>query len=160
MSNKITPDLPPPDHRGFYTDEHDSLETVRQQCKRGDRMVFYGINTCWWAISWGQLYKHRPHVMTIAGRETMSPGLPCDPRGGMLLQTEDVDGFFDSAIKNAVHYGKHGLRAFLAAYHGNVVVSQIDQRPTCFAGWEDYNRVLDEFDARVKASIDDFMRGK
>lgn len=159
MSEKITPDFPPPDHAGFYTARHTDIEVLRRRCKQGDRMVFYGINTCWWAISWAQLYRTRPQTLTINGRQIASDGLPCDPRGGMLLQGDNVDLFFDSAVNNSAHYGKHGLRVFLAAYHGNVVVSQTDPRPTCFSSWDDYNRILDEHDARIQKIADDITKG-
>ena len=73
-------------------------------------------------------------------------GLPCDPRGGMLFQTGegDLQKFLDSAKENVEHYGKHGLRAFYASYHGVVVTE--DGKPTCFTSWDKYNALLDKHD--------------
>jgi hypothetical protein len=93
-------------------------------------IIFYGANTCWWTTEREHLYKH-PQC-----------GLPCDPRSGMLFETENVVEFFDAAEKTVEHYGKHGLRAFLLAYHGGVVTKD-KGFPTCFDKWEEYNKLLD-----------------
>lgn len=94
-------------------------------------MIFYGANTCWWTHDARHLGRH-------------ASGLPCDPRGGMLFQTEDVEAFLADAERNATFYGKHGLKAFEAAHHVNCTVGVLDPRPTCFSSWDDYNRILDE----------------
>lgn len=59
-----------------------------------------------------------------------------------------MEGFLRAAEANAERYGRHGLRAFLAAHHANAVVSLSDQRATCAEGWDAYNDALDRFDAR------------
>lgn len=101
-------------------------------------MIFYGANTCWWTARRIDLYRH-PEC-----------GLPCDPRCGMLFETNDVLKFFDDAEKNVLHYGKYGLRAFLLAYHGCVVAKEKDW-PTCFSTWDEYNQLIDDtlVDARA-----------
>ena len=68
-------------------------------------------------------------------------GVPTDPRGEVLRQANDVAGFFRSAEQNQAHYGRHGLAAFVAAYHENVVTE--DGRPTALDDWEAYNALLD-----------------
>ncbi|HXI16474.1 MAG TPA: hypothetical protein VNM48_08885, partial [Chloroflexota bacterium] len=50
--------------------------------------------------------------------------------------------FIRMAEKNPDHYGRHGIKAFIAAYHGNVLTE--DGKPTSLRDWEDYNRLLDE----------------
>ena len=99
------------------------------------RMAFYGANTMWWTSNEADLYKKPGGI-----------GLPCDPRGGMLFQTAegDLQKFLDSAKENVEHYGKHGLRAFYASYHGVVVTE--DGKPTCFTSWDEYNALLDKHD--------------
>lgn len=92
--------------------------------------IYYSTKTCWWTHKASDLY-------------CSSYGLPCDPRSGMLLQTDDVEGFLRAAEEHSSSYGRHGLRAFEAAHHGNVVVSAQDPRPTCFTTWEEYNQLLD-----------------
>jgi len=96
--------------------------------------IYYGALTCWWT--------HNPNHL---GR--LDSGIPCDPRGGVLLETDDPDAFFKAAKENAEHYGKHKLRAFVAAHHENCIVSREDKRNTCFQSWDDYNRIIDESEA-------------
>ena len=108
------------------------MEEVRQRA-RPYRMAFYGANTCWWTSSEEDLYTH----------ET---GLPCDPRGGMLFQSAEgeLDKFIKEAEAHPERYGKHGIRVFLASYHGVVVTE--DGKPTCFDNWNMYNDLLDIYD--------------
>lgn len=103
-------------------------------------MIFYSVNTCWWTHDPRHLCRH-------------PTGLPCDPRGGMLMQTDKPERFLASAAKNPTHYGRHGLRAFEAAHHENVQVSESDVRATCFKEWEDYNRLIDEHLDRTGATL-------
>ncbi|MEA2175336.1 MAG: hypothetical protein QOD00_2928 [Blastocatellia bacterium] len=81
-------------------------------------------------------------------RQTMSHQLPCDPRGSVLMETEDVQGFLNQAASNPEYYGKHGLRAFMAAHHSNSQKSLTDLRPWSEETWEAYNEALDRLDAR------------
>ncbi len=91
--------------------------------------IYYGALTCWWSDA-APPYRTKGEY-----------GLPCDPRGGVLLQTEDVEAFLRSAEENPEFYGRHGLRAFEAALHGNVLAS--NGNPTCFNSWDEYNSLLD-----------------
>ncbi len=95
-------------------------------------MIFYSVNTCWWT--------HRSADLCSTGGPV---SLPCDPRGGMLMQTPDVEDFLSGAESNPAFYGPHGLRAFEAALHGNVT---IHGRPTCFRQWGEYSALLDHLD--------------
>ena len=117
---------------GYFTGAIASLDEV---CAAMPKMIFYGARTCWWT-----------HDASHLGR--LDGGIPCDPCGGVLYQTDDITGFLKSAEENIAHYGKHELRAFLAAHHRNCVVSVEDPRSTCFESWDDYNRILDEAEAR------------
>ena len=95
-------------------------------------MVYYGASTCWWGVetrSGGPRYR------------TPGNGLPADPRGGVLFQTDDFAAFIRSAVEKPEHYGVHGLDAFMAAFEGNVTNGG---RSWCFRSWDDYNRLLDE----------------
>lgn len=120
--------------------ERITLEEIR---KAKPVMIFYAANTCWWT--------HDPaHLGTLPGKHP----LPCDPRGSVLFQTDDIEGFLKAAENNLTHYGKHGLRAFMAAHHLNCVVSLSDQRATSAEGWDEYNDALDRLDRRGKGKKD------
>jgi hypothetical protein len=111
-----------------------SMDEVKQRAKR-NKLIRYGANTMWWGMDDAPWYS------------TDSVGLPCDPRGGMLMQTEDALGFLKAAEENPQHYGKHGLRAFLLSLHGCVVTE--DGKPTCFDTWQAYNDLIDAETARA-----------
>lgn len=104
-----------------------SLNQIRET---EPKMIFYATSTCWWTANANDLYKDS------------STGLPCDPRGCTLLQTDNIEGFLKSAVENSDHYGKYGLTAFVLAYHGNII--KPDGSPTSFRRWDDYNQLLDE----------------
>jgi hypothetical protein len=133
-------------------------------------MIFYGANTCWWTHDPRHLSQTPPaseaEVRSIAetfrlnsdrkdapleeflerARRSSAHRLPCDPRGGMLFQTDDVEGFLNAAVQNATHYGKHELRAFMAAHHQNCILSLDNPRPWCAREWQSYNDALDRLD--------------
>lgn len=98
-----------------------------------DTRVVYGARTCWWNV---------PALTGVWYTVNNQPGgLPCDPRGGVLFECDDLKGFIEAARKNADAYGRHGLQAFEAAFHGNVVTKQ--GKPTCFETWDRYNDLID-----------------
>lgn len=100
--------------------------TIADIRKAKPKMIFYSVHTPWWT--------HDPKDLgTMLGTQ----GLPCDPYGSVLFQTEDIDGFFKAAEEKSEHYGKHGLRALEAAHHQNGLVSF--KHPT----WQDYNDLID-----------------
>lgn len=134
-------------------------------------MIFYGANTCWWTHDPAHLGKTKSSESEIRStaesfcRNSSTPdasiipyverarrnhgsGLPCDPRGGVLFQTDDIEGFLSSAEENAQHYGRHGLRAFMAAHHANSFLSEQEPRPWCSADWDEYNDAIDRLDKR------------
>lgn len=100
------------------------------------KKIFYAANTCWWT-----------HDPAHLGRKPDS-GLPCDPRGSVLFETEDVEGFLQAAEAHPEHYGKHGLRAFLAAHHQNAC---LNGRPWSAGSWDSYNSALDRLDLQKAA---------
>jgi hypothetical protein len=102
-----------------------TIEDVR---KSKPEIIYYGARTCWWTHNGEHLGKNKS-------------GLPCDPRGGVLFQTSDVEGFLKAAEENKDHYGKHGLDAFMAAHHSNC--SLATGKPWCYPTWDDYNRDID-----------------
>ena len=93
--------------------------------------IYYGVNTCWWT--------HREEDLRAKGGEN---GLPCDPRGGMLMMAKGRD-FLEAAIENRAHYGKYGLDALMAAHNDNCIVAPFDARNTCLETWQEYNDLLD-----------------
>lgn len=118
--------------------EHEA-EAVMEEIRR-DRLqwIFYSVASPWWT-------HHLPTEYHTKG------GLPCDPRGAMLFETQRGDAlkFIQLAIDNPDRYGKHGLRTFMAALHGCVHAVTILQcgsekcLPTCLDTWNDYNRLID-----------------
>ena len=105
------------------------LKTTWNRLTRVDpsELVCYAISTCWWCL----LRDHPGYQVQ---------GLPADPRGSMLMQAP-IGPFLKSAEANEAHYGKYGLKAFMSAYHGNLVTD--DGRPTSFEGWKKYEELLD-----------------
>jgi hypothetical protein len=92
--------------------------------------ICYAISTCWWCfLAYHPGYKQG--------------SLPCDPRGSMLMQAP-AKRFVENAKQNAEHYGKHGLLAFMAAYHGNVVTEEFNL-PTSLQSWKEYNDLIDKW---------------
>ncbi len=118
------------------------LEMISLDDVRADEpeMIFYGANTCWWTHD-------AEHVRE--NREKLRHQLPCDPRGGVLFQTEDIEGFLTAAEKNTERYGKHGLRAFMASHHQNSFLDNGSMRHWCEESWDDYNAALDKLDAAL-----------
>lgn len=130
-----------------------TLDEVRALVPRkAPKRVYYATRTCWWTVDGADLYRMEEVVppppagseaaralaiLHKAGRSV--PSLPCDPRGSVLMMTDDVEGFLRSAEEGADHYGRFGLKAFMSAYHGNVVVGD---RPTSLETWDLYNDVL------------------
>ena len=110
--------------------------TIEQVRAARPEMIYYGASTLWWT--------HDPRQVC---RDPGS-GLPCDPRGGMLLQMADVEHWLSQAEANPAHFGKHGLAAFMAAHASNCVVSRLDQRSTCVQTWQEINDLIDRQDVR------------
>lgn len=100
------------------------------------KMIFYGANTCWWTHKGEDLGRLPDGVRPEAS-------LPCDPRGGVLYQTDDVEGFLKNAEEAPEFYGKHGLTAFIAAHNDNCFVREGDSIKTCYATWDEYNAIID-----------------
>jgi hypothetical protein len=96
---------------------------------RNSSKIFYGALTCWWS----------DHLFYSQS------GLPVDPRGGVLFETDRVLDFLRTAEDNPGHYGSHKFEAFKAAFHGVIEIRIADGRflPTCFRTWDQYNKVLD-----------------
>jgi hypothetical protein len=94
------------------------------------KMIYYGAVTCWWT--------HDPSHLVVHPQS----GLPCDPRGSVLLQTPHVDSFLETASQNPSYYGKHGINAFLAAHHENTI--DLLGYPWSFTSWDDYNKLLEQ----------------
>lgn len=106
-----------------------TFEKLKEQAYPS-RDAYYAVNTCWWGYD---IY----YTLT----NSKYP-LPCDPRGSVLMQGPR-DKFIASAEANPSHYGKHGLLAFAAAFHGNLLT--LSNKPTSFEGWDKYNEILDHW---------------
>ena len=106
-----------------------TLESIRAD---NPTTIYYSMSTCWWTHK-------QSDVETLLGS-----GLPCDPRGGVLMET-DAETFLLAAEGQPGFYGRHGLDAFMAAHNDNCVASsrRAEQRPACMRTWEEYNSQLD-----------------
>lgn len=105
--------------------------TLEQVRAANAETIFYGALTPWWT--------HDPEHLGNPG------GIPCDPSGGVLFQAP-ANPWLGSAASSPVHYGKHEMRALMAAHHLNCQTP--DGRPWCMQGWLAYNEMLDRFDAQ------------
>jgi hypothetical protein len=144
--------------------ENITIEDVRDA---KPEMIFYGANTCWWTHDPNHLTVARGNEDEIRrsaemfransstpdapldeylerARKAHGRGIPTDPRGGVLFQTEDIEGFLQAAIDNQTAYGKHGLRAFIAAHNDNCFLP--NGRNWCSENWDEYNTAIDEMD--------------
>ncbi|MGH9767207.1 MAG: hypothetical protein ACREAB_07210 [Blastocatellia bacterium] len=125
--------------------EQVSIEDIR---RAKPDMIFYGANTCWWT--------HDPAHLSRTTGGRLEGGhkiqLPSDPRGGVLFQTDNIEAFLKAAEEDAGHYGRHGLRAFMAAHHGNSFKSLDDPIPWCAPTWDEYNNAIDRLDRRKVAN--------
>lgn len=102
--------------------------------------VFIAIHSCWW----GQT---QPYTMKDSPR-----GIPCDPRGSGLIETSNGQGFVEVAMGNPSFYGKHGIEAFRAAFHGVLEAhTKHGWRPSSFQKWEDYNELMDRVGFEVRS---------
>jgi hypothetical protein len=108
------------------------------------RTIYYARHTGWWATELP--YRLRGQFP-----------LPCDPRGSVLLETDDIVGFFAAAEANAAHYGRYGMRALEAALHGNLTTP--DGRPTSLASWDGYNLALYKLDRGLITRTDEEVKG-
>ena len=121
---------------GYYT----GAITLDQVRAAKPTKIYYGVRTCWWTHNPLHLSKHQ------------GTGLPCDPRGGVLFETDKVEEFLSAAEQSPGHYGRFGLQAFIAAHHLNCVIGKDNPRPWCFPSWDEYNRLIDEALAAMEGS--------
>lgn len=94
--------------------------------------IFYSLTTTWWTCDRRHLY-HKPGL-----------AFPCDPRGSVLMEC-DTAVFLREAEADPARYGKHGLDALAAAFHGSLVVAAGDKAgyPTCLESWDQVNEAID-----------------
>lgn len=128
------------------------IKEHREKFERGEvefpPMIFYAVHTCWWTHKAEDLSRLPPQEFKLhqpggEDKTIKSEGLPCDPRGSVLLQTDKPEDFIEEAKKYPSYYGKHGLDAFMAAHHDNCYLSRRDPRHWSFRGWDAYNEAID-----------------
>ena len=106
--------------------------------------IYYGVVSCWWTHCASDLCRN------------LGTGTICDPRGGVVQETSDVEGFLKAAEAGVGHklYGLYGLRTFEAAHHRNCVVAPDDLRSTCFQTWREYQEAIARTDAFCRMQIE------
>jgi len=128
-----------------------TFEQVRAEAKT----IWYAVRTCWWT--------HKPEDVreaTIIAGGGEKGGIPLDPSGCPLMFAEGkAKDFLDSAARNPQAYGKHGLRAFMAAHHRNafensskLLGGKETGKPTSAKTWDECNAAIDRYDARQGTS--------
>lgn len=120
--------------------KHITLQEVRDA---KPKMIYYSVQSCWWTHDPAHLSKTGPLPEHYRTKYSDGSGLPCDPTGGVLMQTDNVEGFLRSAEENSTHYGKHGLDAFMAAHHLNIRNLTLNTSWS-LRGWKAYNDLIDE----------------
>jgi hypothetical protein len=90
--------------------------------------IYYSGSSCWWS-------HHRGHALVNG------PSMKC-PLGGQIYMEKDWQGWLDAARENPAYYGKHGLRALLAAHHANCRHPG-NGGPFAARTWLPYNTALD-----------------
>jgi len=113
-----------------------TLEEIRQT---KPKTVFYSSKTCWWTTNPDDLCCAHGIPANDCVHGDVG-GVPLDPAGAPLLLTYDVVGFLKDAEQNADRYGRHGIKAFVLAHHGNVIERGL---PRCSTKWDSYNDLLD-----------------
>lgn len=91
-------------------------------------LVVFGMHSPWWKVG-------------VPRWRIPGTSIPCDPRGGMLMQSHGLRNFLNDAKTNPAYYGRHGLVAFMAAHDRNLCLR--DGRTTCLQSWDQYNELLD-----------------
>jgi len=114
--------------RSTQADIQRRLQNPNQEC-------VYAVHSPWWSLFEDEWMPYR------------CPGtrIPCDPRGSVLMQG-NLRQFWDTAIGSPEHYGRHGINAFMLAFHGNLEVLKAETLrylPTSLDSWDAYNDLLD-----------------
>lgn len=110
-------------------------------------MIYYGTRTCWW----GHASAHLGALPSTRGYEEFG-GLPCDPRGGVLLQTDNWRSWL---VKSRAGHDKDspafGIARFMAAHHLNA----FNERGAHWAvpGWPAYEQALREGSPKIIARL-------
>lgn len=136
--------------------------------------IYYAARTCWWTHDPRHLSVTQSSEAAITltaenyllnalspnskrtisecyerARKVHAPGLPCDPRGSVLFETDNIEAFLTAAEENPARYGKHGLRAFVAAHHQNCFAALFYEKHWSETTWQHYNDALDRLDERM-----------
>lgn len=138
-----------------------TLEQVKEDIASGkSTMIYYSSRGCWWthldsdleeAMEQGKDSKKRKHADYMSDErnsdkekerfnslyeQIKDSGIPTDPSGVPLFQTDDLKNWISSAESNPNHYGRHKLDAFMKSHHQNC-------EGNCLTGWEGYNLLID-----------------
>jgi hypothetical protein len=125
-----------------------TIEQIKKEIT-DETVIYYSSRTPWWTHREEDLCKTKPlknvtfttpggHSWTTDIRE-----LPCDPRGAPLYRTRPGDAlsFIEEAEASPDHYGKHGIKAFMAAHAKNCGI--IPGQSWALENWEQYNDLID-----------------
>lgn len=104
--------------------------------------IWWSVVTCWWT--------HRESDV----RSRSDNGMPCDPRGGVLMMVEGqgATDFIAAARANPAHYGQYGIAAFMAAHNANCEIRYKRPRiivPWAMRTWDEYNAAIERQTAKA-----------
>lgn len=127
--------MTPFDVKEFRLTRKTSLEQIKAWAENPYREVVYSVMTPWWSIAKEGWMPYR------LNKNPTGYSIPCDPTGSPLCQG-NLARFLEVAGNNLGHYGRNGIDALVAAFHGNVVVEKTGQ-PTALSSWDRYNDLID-----------------
>lgn len=93
----------------------------------GGKWAMYSVHCCWWTSFPSDLGSTKERGAPFS--------LPCCPHCGSVLMQAPLGDFVNHAMKNEEHYGKDGIRTFVAAHSRN--------SSTCHQGWQLYENEND-----------------
>lgn len=110
--------------------------------------IYCAVHTCWWT--------HDPTDLVTR----VFSHLPVDPRGSVLLETDDPRKFLRGAESNPTHYGRHGVATFMASHAKNsrTYGPNGETQSWSESSWEAYAQALDRFLALPEHRLDHFLR--
>lgn len=108
-------------------------------------MIYYGMNTCWWGHDSDHLgFLPTPFSGSLGG-------LPCDPRGGVLLQTENWRHWLSASRAKHQAESRFGLARLMAAHHTNSFLNT--GMRWCEPSWDRYDEALERTAETIVAQL-------
>lgn len=120
-----------------------SFEDIKKICEENpDELICYDTVSAWWCILTDNEYRVGGHI-------------PASPHGSVLMQTE-ISNWINGIEEKKDHYGKHGIKAFMSSYHGNIT---LNGNPCAIMPDPDSDKsIWDLHNDLIDASINEYKR--